>query len=50
MLKENNKEITNTLKAIKSNIQAIEEKPKHDLILPVTEGSQKWPNNSFFIV
>ena len=42
-LKENNKEVVNTLKVI-------DEKPKHDLVFPITEGSKKRTNNSFFII
>ena len=42
-LKENNKQVVNTLKAI-------DEKPKHDLVFPITEGSKKRINNSYFII
>ena len=42
-LKENNKEVVNILKVI-------DEKPKHDLVFPITEGSKKRTNNSFFII
>ncbi len=42
-LKENNKQVVNTFKAI-------DEKPKHDLVFPITEGSKKKMNNSFFIL